>query len=158
MIMEALELALKACKLSDRPNYSHIAREFDVQPETLRRRHKGIQGSREQAHFQTHNLLSQQQEKDLVSYINKLTVRGCPPTPAMVRNFAYDICKKWPGKNWVSKFRKRHEEVLLSKYLKGADLARKQADNYEYYKDYFDLVSYFKRAPFGGEIYVYITY
>ena len=56
------------------------------------------------------------------------------------------------------KFRKRHEKVLLSKYLKTADLARKKADNYDYYKDYFDLVSYFKRAPFGGEIYVYITY
>ena len=148
MNMEALELALKACKLSNSPNYAHIAREFNVSRETLRRRHKGNQCSREQAHFQTHSLLSEQQEKDLVSYINKLTVRGCPPTPAMVRNFAYDICKKWPGKNWVSKFRKRHEQVLLSKYLKGRDLARKKADNYDQYKDYFDLISYSKRLLF----------
>ena len=156
--MEALEAALRACKLSDAPNYSAIAREFNVSRITLARRHKGIQCSREQAHFQTHSLLSEQQEKDLVSYINKLTVRGCPPTSAIVRNFAYNIYKKWPRKNQVLKFRKYYKEVLLLKYLRGANLAYKKADNYKYYKDYFNLISYSKSAPFSGVIYAYISY
>ena len=140
--MKDIDAALAALKLSDRPNYTATAKKFKCDPTTLARRHKGVQLPRAEAALQHQNLLSKQQEKDLISYINKLTVRGCPPTPAMVRNFAHDISKKWPGKNWVCNFRKRHSDDLLSKYLKGFDLSRKKADNYDRYKDYFDLVSY----------------
>ena len=39
---------------------------------TLRRRHQGKQVSRQNAAFACRSLLSKQQEKELVSYINKL--------------------------------------------------------------------------------------
>ena len=102
--MKPIELALAALDLSDEPNYAAVAKEFKVSATTLAHRHKGTQLSHEDATFQHKTLLSKQQNKDLLDYVNKLTVRGCPPTPAMVRNFAFDICKTWPGKNWVAKW------------------------------------------------------
>jgi hypothetical protein len=45
-------------------------------------------------------LLSFQQEADLVEYINKLTKKGLPPTTAMVRNFAEQMASKRPGNSW----------------------------------------------------------
>jgi hypothetical protein len=59
----------------------------------------------------------------------------------MVRNFAHDICQKWPGKNWVYRFIQTHEKTLKSAYLNGADLSRKKADNEHEYRLYFELVS-----------------
>jgi len=53
-------------------------------------------------------LLSAQQQLTLVNKINRLTNQGLPPTCAMVRNFAKDVVKKRPGKNWAYKFIKRH--------------------------------------------------
>lgn len=139
--MESLEAALDSLKLSESVNYAKTAKEHKVDANTLRRRHKGIQQSRQDADFQYKTLLTKQQERELVNYINKLTARGLPPTPAMVRNFAYDIGKRWPGKNWVSEFQKRQKSELHSGFLVGADLNRKKADNIQDYQAYFELVS-----------------
>ena len=93
------------------------------------------------------SLLTKQQQKNLVSYINKLTERGIPPTHAMIRNFAHDIYGKWPGKNWVYRFVQAHEKDLKSRYLSGADLSRKKADSaYQYYL-YFKLVCGLRWGP-----------
>jgi len=85
-------------------------------------------------------LLITQQEKTLTKYINKLTLRGFPPTPAMVRSFAKDICKIEPAKNWVSRYIERNREKLDSGFQSGFDLNRKKADNYCEYKSYFEKV------------------
>ena len=138
--MSALDAALSALKLSESVSYAHTAKEFGVDPTTLARRHQGKQLSRQDATLQYRAILSKQQTKDLIDYINKLTVRGCPPTPAMVRNFCFDISKRWPGKNWVARFRLKHKEVLLSRYLKGHDQSRKKADNTHRFEHYFKLV------------------
>jgi hypothetical protein len=54
------------------------------------------------------SLLSAQQQLTLVNEINWLTDQGLPPTCAMVRNFAKDMVKKRPGKNWAYEFIKRY--------------------------------------------------
>ncbi|KAF2228337.1 hypothetical protein EV356DRAFT_458460, partial [Viridothelium virens] len=85
--------------------------------------------------------LSQQQERALVSYINKLSQRGIPPTSKLTRNLAENIAKTTVGKNWLSRFIKRHHTELDSLYLTSFELSRKRADNYQHLSLYFDLVS-----------------
>lgn len=85
-------------------------------------------------------LLSTQQEKDLVAYINKLTLRGTPPTNRMVKQFVYDIGKTKPRKNWSNRFGDRHSNELECGFLEGADSSRKKAENHLGLSRYFELV------------------
>jgi hypothetical protein len=139
--MAGLEAALEALKLSDSINYAATADEYKCSETTLRRRHQGKQVSRHDAAFEHHSLLSKEQEKVLINYINKLTAYGIPPTIPMVRTWCSKLAKKWPGKNWVYDFRKRHNIMLDSRWLKGMDVERKKADNLQDYEEYFQLVS-----------------
>ena len=132
--MEGLEAALDSLKLSDSINYRATALKFKCSETTLRRRHKGLQASRANAAFNHKSLLSNEQEKTLVTYINKLTRMAIPPTPSTVRNFAAEIVKSEPGKNWATKFIKRHSNELKCDWLKGAELSRSKADNLIAYK------------------------
>ena len=88
----------------------------------------------------TKSLLTPQQEKELVDYINKLSVFGLPPVVLMIRNFAFNISKKTPGKNWPTRFISKYSSKLDSGFLKGFDLSRKKADSLEAYRRYFKLV------------------
>jgi hypothetical protein len=106
---------------------------------TVARRAQGKIVSRA-AYRESMSLLSTQQQLTLVNEINRLTDIGLPPTPAMVANFAADICKKKPGKNWVYEFTKKYEKNLKSAYLTAAHLSRKKADNKGQYGAYFKLV------------------
>ena len=126
--MGSIDAAIDDLASQSAPNIAATATKHDVDRSTLSRRWRGKTGSRED-HVDSMSLLTKQQQKNLVSYINKLTERGIPPTHAMIRNFAYDICGKWPGKNWVYRFVQAHEKVLKSGYLFGVDLSRKKADN-----------------------------
>lgn len=139
--MEAIEAALASLELSDSVNYAQTAREYGVDPTTLRRRHKGKQVSRHQATFESKSLLTDVQEQVLISHIKRFSERGIPPTPQMVRNFAAEIGKERPGKNWVYEFNRRHTDELDSRYLKGFDFNRKHADRLESYQTWFRLVS-----------------
>ena len=66
----------------------------------------------------------------------------------MVRVFAWEICQKWPGVNWVSRFVLSHKDELRSAYLSGFDLKRKKADNYFLIKKYFEIVRTLKFTQF----------
>jgi hypothetical protein len=94
--MELIELALQDLRLSDIPNISATAKLYNVDRSTLSRRHRNVTNPKPIC-YENQQLLSQQQEKDLVKYINKLTKKGLPPTTAMVRNFAEQIAGKRPG-------------------------------------------------------------
>ena len=78
---------------------------------------------------QTTSILSNQQEKELIRYINKLIERDISPPNAMIRVFAYNISGKQLGKNWFYEFVRRHLDILQSKFLQGVDLERKKVDN-----------------------------
>jgi hypothetical protein len=49
-------------------------------------------------------LLTHQQEKSLVKWINGLSNKGLFVSTSIVRNFAEEIVKKKPGKNWTTRF------------------------------------------------------
>jgi transposase-like protein len=138
--MAPIDDALAACEAENSPNYTHIAKEHDVDRTTLSRRHRGKTGSKASGRDQT-AFLTTQQEKELVRYINGLTEDGLPPTNSMVATFASRIAKKQPGKMWVSRFIKRHSDELKSAYLEGLDLSRKRADNIYLINHYFELVN-----------------
>jgi len=138
----SIEAALADLALQDSPNYTATAKKFNINRTTLSRRHRGITTSVKESK-QTTSILSNQQEKKLIRYINKLTERGIPFPNAMIRGFAYNISGKQPGKNWSYEFVRRHSDILQSKFLQGADLERKKADNAYQYQLYFDLVSAF---------------
>ena len=138
--MDSIEAALANLALQESPNYAETARKFNVNRCTLSRRHRGITTSVKEGR-QSRSILSSQQQKALISYINKLTERGIPPTNAMIRVFAYNISGNRPGKNWSYSFVQTHKDVLQSKVLQGADLDRKKADNAYQYQLYFKLVS-----------------
>jgi hypothetical protein len=149
--MGAIDLALAALQSSEVINYAATAKEYGVDRSTLSRRHRGVTGSKAQA-TDTKSLLTHKQQLALVAYIDKLTLRGLPPTNAMVRLFAKEISKKEPGKNWVRRFVSTHSQHLNSSYLSGIDTARRRADNVEQYKLYFELVSGSNLWRFGTNI------
>jgi hypothetical protein len=64
--------------------YAQVVREFNVDRNTLARRHKGITVSHHKSH-QNSQLLSPEQKRFLINYIKNLTSQGLPPTPAIVR-------------------------------------------------------------------------
>ncbi len=92
------------------------------------RRATGKIQSRDQ-YINNASLLTKQQQLTGVNEINQLTDQGLPPTNAMVRNFAMELAKKRPGKNWVYRFVDTHSNVLKSGFLTGLDLSRRKADN-----------------------------
>jgi len=114
--MTPIEEALNDLNSQEAPNYSQTAKKYGVSRSQLSKRHRGIHGSKADG-YENMSLLSKQQQRDLVKYINTLTGKGLPPTSAIVRVFAKDISSKWPGKNWVSRFVNAHSETLESSYL-----------------------------------------
>ena len=137
--MGSIEAALADLALQDTVNYSATAKKFNVTRSTLARRHKG-QTAAPGVRPKNNQLLTQEQLRGLVRYINELSSRGLPPTNPMIRTFVRDITGKWPGKNWVYSFVNSETNSLTSGFLTGADISRKKADNIYQYKLYFDLV------------------
>jgi Tc5 transposase DNA-binding domain len=138
--MDPIDEALEFLKSADKINYAKTARDFNCDETTLRRRHQGKQRSRRDADRLYKSSLSKQQERDLITYIHKLSSRGIPPTLPMVKNFAQDIAKTKVGKDWPYNFVRRNHAELGCIWFDGLDAARKRADNVSRYKDYFELV------------------
>lgn len=137
--MDSIALALKDLSLQDTPNIAATARLYNVDRSTLSRRFNKVTQSH-QTKCENQSILSIQQEHTLVSYINELTERGLPPTPAMLRTFVYDIVHKYPGKDWPHRFCKRWSNCLESRYLTAMDSSRQKADIKESYEHYFSLM------------------
>ena len=114
--MAALKAALADLKSSESTNYAATAAEHGCDETTLRRRHQGKQVSRQDAAFECRSLLSKQRERELISYINKLTARGLPPTTSMVWNFAQDLAKSRLQKTGCTS---SHDAVQTSLHLGG---------------------------------------
>ena len=106
---------------------------------TLSRRQKGQIQSRQDYREQC-GLLSRAQQEQLLKYIDELTRRGLPPNHHNIRTFAYNICGKWPGKNWASRFVQQHQDIITSQYLTGFDISRKKADNWWLINQFFNLL------------------
>jgi transposase-like protein len=121
--IEAALAALDSLEPGEKICYADIAREYGCDRNTLSRRHRRVQSSREQK-VEKERLLTVIQEKELIEYIDRLTVRGIPPTNAMVWNFAAEIAGKEPGNLWVQRFQKRHKNSFVLQWATGIDTAR----------------------------------
>ncbi len=140
--MTSIEAALADLALQKSSNYTATAKKFNINQSTLSRQHRDIIVFVKKSK-QTTSILLNQQEKELIRYINKLIERNIPSFNIMIRVFAYNISGKQSGKNWSYEFVRRHSDILQSKFLQEADLERKKADNAYQYQLYFDLVSAF---------------
>jgi len=119
--------------------YQDYADFFGVSRTTLARRHQGRQGTRTAKIF-NQTKLTPQQEEELVRYIGDLTGRGLPPTNTMIRNFASTLADTRVSEAWVTRFKHRHEDTLISKWGRAMDATRHKADSYFKYKQYFELL------------------
>jgi hypothetical protein len=106
--------AIESSRSGERLSYRKAADCFSVNYTTLLRRRKECQAPRDTlpANLQ---LLNNEQELELVTYIRDLTEDGLPPTKAMVRNFASEIAGKRVGEGWVTCFIHRNKQHLVAK-------------------------------------------
>ena len=135
-----MELALaeiESLEPGEQFSYAQIAKKFGVSRSTLSRRHRGVQGSKKQQ-YENMQFLNPQQTKELINYINKQAKKGLFSSNEMVKNFAEEIAGKKAGKNWVSRWLKKHDDKLVSAYTTGIDSSRKKADSAFKYSLYFD--------------------
>ena len=84
-ILDAIA-AIDSAEPREQLSYRAVGTKFNVNAKTLRRRHQGTQLDYAEA-ANNKQLLSPQQEIELVQYINELTEQGLPPTRTMIQNF-----------------------------------------------------------------------
>ncbi len=140
--MTSIKAAFADLALQDSFNYTATAKKFNINWIMLSWQHRDITISMKKSK-QTTSILSNQQEKELIRYINKLIERDILFLNAMIRVFAYNISGKQSGKNWFYEFVQHHSDILQLKFLQEADLKRKKVNNAYQYQLYFDLVNVF---------------
>ena len=135
-----IEAAIADLESQDRQNIAATAKKWGVARETLSKRFRGETVSNQEANSYARRQLTDTQEKTLIQYINKLSNRGLPPTPQIVKNLAEEITNTKLGPNWVSRFCKRHQKDLKSVYLRTIDHKRKVTDNSAYFQHFYEHV------------------
>jgi hypothetical protein len=131
----------------DRPNIASTAKRHGVARKTLADRFNGKSSTIQEANSNARREFTDAQEEALIEYINKLTDRGFPPTPQILKNIAESIAKRQLGINWVARFCRRHRNRIASVYLRAIDHKRKLADNSEHFQHFYDTVSKQFLAP-----------
>jgi len=96
---QRIKAALDALDRQLIPNYAAIAKEYDLERTTVMRKHISRTTSRATATSLFYKLLTNTQEEALISQINKLTLRGIPPTTYIVRNFVEEMIGREVNKN-----------------------------------------------------------
>jgi hypothetical protein len=142
LIMTPIEKAIAAIEsrdLGDKLIYQEYADWFSVSRSILSQSHHGCQAMQEAKIFDQ-TKLTPQQEEELVLYIRNLTERGLLPTNTMIQNFASTIAHERVSESWVTRFKHRHLDALISKWGRAMDATRHKADSYFRYKLYFELL------------------
>ncbi len=96
--MTSIAAALADLALQESFNYTATVKKFNINRSTLSQRHRDITASVKESK-QTTSILSNQQEKELIRYINKLIERNISSLNVMIRVFAYNISEKQSDKN-----------------------------------------------------------
>ena len=81
--MDSIEAAFEVLELQKSPNYTKTTKEFNINRIMLLRCYRQITQSKADGNL-FKLLLSPEQERYLVKYINKLTNQGIPPTNIIV--------------------------------------------------------------------------
>jgi hypothetical protein len=137
---EAIDAAVAAIQRGDFVDFSAAAKHHGCDRTSVSKRIRGLTKTRKEADSFYRQCLTNTQEEVLIRLINRLTDRGMPPTSAIVKNLAEEIRGCAVGKNWVSQFVKRHQDVLKSLYLRNIDNLRVGAEYAPMIKLFFDLV------------------
>jgi hypothetical protein len=134
-IDKAIEL-LNSREFSGKIPYQAVARKYGVVDTTLRRRHRAETQPREISYMRK-QLLTPEQEVELIGWINQETKGKQPPSQLLVAEKAGLLAGKPVGHNWVYRFLQRHADVLVFKNTTPMDRLRHQADSYPKYEAYF---------------------
>src|SRR5271156_5640286 len=111
MVNEAdLEKAISDLKSQKKPQYGEIADKYNLDRSTLKRRFLHQTVSNQEAHSIHQKLFTDAQEETLLDYIAKLTARGIPPTPQILKNLVVEIVEHPIGECWVRRFCARYRE------------------------------------------------
>ena len=134
-----MQAALAECRSSEHINISDIARRHGVGRSSLSRQFHQKTGTKHYS-IESHRLLNNKQEQELLKYIRRLCKRCLPPTSKIVTNIAQELSGRVPSKNWCKRFVVRHKDELDSRYLNTLDLARHKADTRASYSQYFEII------------------
>ena len=135
-----LELALADLRQQIKPNFKGTATLYNINRTTLRWHFLGHQQSILDSHSETPRRLSNDIEKNLIDFINRLTERSLPPTSQIVKNVTEELCNMSVGKNWVGHFTHWHSEQLHAGYLRSIDSKRLNAENETLIQKFYDQV------------------
>ncbi|UPX11670.1 uncharacterized protein EKO05_0002264 [Ascochyta rabiei] len=133
--------AINALKPGDKLVYQTFATKFGVNRLTLSWRHKRVQHAQETKDINQQRL-TPQQEMELVKYIELLTSRHLPPTQEIIQNFASPIAQNLVSESWVTRFINKYSIHLILRYSTGIDRQRHNADSYNKYELYFNLLQH----------------
>ena len=112
--MDSAIAELNSREFRGRIPYKEIAKKHGVVDTTLRRRHRAETETVEVQHLRQ-QLLTPEQEVELIRYINQETKGKQPPGRFLVRDKAALLAGKPVGQNWVYRFLQRHADVLVYK-------------------------------------------
>jgi hypothetical protein len=139
-----IQLAISALKNKGISNIHRAAEIFNVPRSTLRDRLNGIQ-YRIEKRANGHRL-SPTQEESLVEWILSMDSRGVPPRPSHVQEMANILLQadnpsgfKPIGKNWVSTFTNRREEIKI-RYSRRYNYSRAQCEDPKIIKEWFNCL------------------
>ncbi|EED11943.1 conserved hypothetical protein [Talaromyces stipitatus ATCC 10500] len=134
---ELIAKALSACQHEKKPNFSKLSREYGVSRKKLSRRWHGLPSRSTRP--PTRRLLSLDQEKALILWIEYLDNIGAPPTNQQIEESAnYLLGKDFSGpgeapragKNWVHDFIKRLPKQYVRIVQKPQEKERTVAEHY----------------------------
>jgi hypothetical protein len=137
--IDAALVAIDALGPKEKLVYTRIAKRFGVDRRTLARRHQGLTTSHAIC-YQNQQALHPQQGIELIRYIDRLCVRGIPPSRDMVRGFASELAQKEIGYHWVDRFVQRYPGLLKPKPVAMMNRKRHRADSEPKYKLCFELL------------------
>jgi hypothetical protein len=138
---ERMTLALSELSKQTNPNILGTSKKYLVNRTTLRRHFNGTQRSRTQFLSESHQCLSNREERVVIDFINRHTERFLPPTSQLVHNVAVEQCGRPINKNWVAMFTARHRDELHSDFWDTIDNTQVKAENIPLIERFYDQVS-----------------
>ena len=91
--------ALAALRAAEKPNISQVARDYNIERTRLSKLFRG-KISTLKDYNADRQFLSPQQDRTLLELVKRLTNNSLPPTLKLVRQFAKDLSRSLPRKNW----------------------------------------------------------
>jgi transposase-like protein len=137
--MAAIDEAIEELNLHEYTGkipYQAVARKYGVVDTTLRRRHRAETQPWE-IKYMHQQLLTPEQEAELIQWINEETKGKQPPARFLVAEKASLLAGRDVGVSWVYCFLQRHADVLVFKNAAPMDCLCHQANSHSKYEAYF---------------------